>query len=61
MLRGDVTQVYMWGRLLEATVVRRLASCEAPPAHDVLFSTETSQLEIVGAQESWLPATSLCR
>ncbi|XP_050691626.1 uncharacterized protein LOC126983173 [Eriocheir sinensis] len=51
----------MWGRLLEATAVRRLASCGEPPAQDVLFSTDTSQLETVGAQESWLPAASLCR
>ncbi|XP_063840450.1 uncharacterized protein LOC135089120 isoform X1 [Scylla paramamosain] len=59
--RGDITQVYMWGRLLEPATVRRLASCGTAPAHDILFSTETSQMEVFGAQEDWLPRSSLCR
>lgn len=61
VLRGDVAQVYVWGRLLEVATVRSLASCGPPPVQKVLFSTDASQLEIVGAQESWLPAASLCR
>lgn len=61
VLRGDLTQVYVWGRLLEPGDVRRLASCGTPPSQDVLFSTDTSQVEVFGVQESWLPSSSLCR
>lgn len=61
VMRGDITQVYMWRRVLEPSTVRRLASCETPPIKDVLFSTDTSQLEVFGAQERWLPSSSLCR
>ena len=61
VLRGDITQVYMWGRLLEPATVRRLASCGTAPVEDVLFSTEISQVEVFGAQEDWLPLSSLCR
>ncbi|XP_045118196.1 uncharacterized protein LOC123508525 [Portunus trituberculatus] len=59
--RGDITQVYMWGRLLEPAAVRRLASCGTPDAQDVLFSTDTSQVEVFGGVESRLPPSSLCR
>ena len=61
VLRGDISQVYMWGRLLEPTAVHQLASCGTPPAEEVLFSTDTSQVEVFGAKESWLPSSSLCR
>ena len=60
-MRGDVTQLYMWGRLLEPAAVHRLASCETPPVQDLLFSTDTSQVEVFGAKESWVPSSSLCR
>lgn len=59
--RGDITQVFMWGRLLDPAAVRRLASCGTAPTQDVLFSTETSQVEVFGAEESWLLLSSLCR
>ena len=61
MTRGDITQVYMWGRLLEPAAVRRLASCGTSHAQNVLFSTDTSQVEVFGGVESWLPPSSLCR
>ncbi|XP_063840385.1 uncharacterized protein LOC135089091 isoform X1 [Scylla paramamosain] len=61
VMRGDITQVYMWDRLLEPAAVRRLASCGTPHTQDVLFSTDTSQVELFGSVESRLPPSSLCR
>ncbi|XP_071530506.1 uncharacterized protein [Panulirus ornatus] len=60
VFRGDLTQVSLWNQELTAAQVRAMAACLDPGRGNV-FSTDTADLEVVGAQDSWQDLSTLCQ
>ncbi|XP_071530816.1 uncharacterized protein [Panulirus ornatus] len=60
ILRGDISQIDLWGRRLSGREVARMAQCLSSPSGDI-FSSSSAKFEVFGdIKETRVPLEQLC-